>query len=190
MPGDDPNQRFNYLFEPLNGGDTIEDTDDEAVAKRAVGRPRLAGPARLTVAAIVLATAAATVAIVFLLMRSGPGGQVHMPVQVGPPATATSASPVATTEPAPPPTPTTETETPTVEPPTPVPTAAPSVASAVPEPSSQPSSAPVPEAPLTEPPATRPPISVQPAPRTPFPNQAPDYGSDQRGGLLGGGGLL
>ena len=186
MPGDDPTQRFDYLFEPLNGGDTIEDTDDEADAKPSVGRPRLAGPARVTVAAIVLATAAATIAIVFLLMR--PEHQVDTPVQVRPPTTSTSASPVATTEPVippPPPTPSAATDTPTVERQAPVTTAAPT-----PTPSSEPSSAPTPQAPLTEPPGTRPPISVQPAPRTPFPNQAPDYGSDPRGGLLGGGGLL
>jgi hypothetical protein len=40
-------------------------------------------------------------------------------------------------------------------------------------------------------PATRAPMSVQPEPRPAFPNQdLPELGDDDRGGLLGGGGLL
>jgi hypothetical protein len=180
MPGEDRTRRFDYLFEPLDGGDTVEATDDDAVEETDVER----SPARtkLTVAALLLASVAATAAIAMLLVRPTSDGRVDTPVKIAPATTATSASAIATTQAAPPPpanpapvVPPSElpaTTTPVVPVPLPTQTAVP------------------PSTPADQPPDTRAPISVEPAPHPPFPDQTPDYGRDQRGGLLGGGGLL
>jgi hypothetical protein len=189
MLGDDPTRRFDYLFEPIDGGDTVENTDDDgAFRKPDADRPRLAAPARLIVAAILLATVAASVAILMLLLHPEHGDEVNPQVGSVPAPTRMSASPVATTQPAPipPPVTTSVVDTAVVQSTTVETTAVPAPQAPL-EPTT---AAPISEAPVIGPPPTRAPISVEPEPRAPFPNQEPPYGSDDRGGLLGGGGLL
>ena len=200
MLGENPARGFDYMFEPIEGEETDENTEDtdgrRPVPSHGAHRRQPARPSRALLAVVGLAAATLVVGIVMLLMRPEPAEQVDAPIDSGP--SPTSASPIATTEPVPAPRPVTApvvegpaAESPVVE--TPVVESAVPAATNAPQPPPSPeqtTAAPVPDAPAANPPATRAPMSVEPEPRAPFPNQQPDYGSDERGGLLGGGGLL
>ena len=139
-----------------------------------------------TFAAVVVSAAAIAAVGVLVLLRADPVVRQDAPVGPTPASTATVTGPASPPrEPAPavaPP----PAETPVVE------TTRATVRPAVPP---TPSLAPTtvadePEATRPQPPATRAPISVAPETRPPFPHQNPPEGGDNRGGLLGGGGLL
>jgi hypothetical protein len=212
MRGQHPTQRFDYLFEPLDG-DEIDDHADENEADVTNGAHRRgrSGPSKVLLGAVTLAAVTGTTATVLLLTRSDsvePASSVTTPDTTSRPAPAPlfpDTPPLAVTvpaaePPAPPPAAPVTTAvvaSPEVAPPPVAVVPTPEVTAAVaPDPSTPPQpsvTADQPEVTVVNPaPATRAPMSVQPEPRQAFPNQpAPEHGDDRpRGGLLGGGGLL
>jgi hypothetical protein len=178
----DPSERFDYLFEPLDG-ETTTATEvpvvESVVAAETAHRARRWWP--LPVIAVVVALIGV---VVLILWRPGP---VDVAPSVDSSATQSTPTPIVTSAPvieAPPeltpaPVPPPEETTTVVPEPAPVP---------VPAPSPPPSRPDTRQAPT---PTLRPPISVSPEPRPAFPNQHPPDGDQGRGGLLPGlGGLL
>jgi len=187
MLGQDPARRFDYLFEPLDGGDTAEDADD--VGDKADPQPNPEGPRSIrpsngVLAVVGVATVGAAVAFVTMPPPSGSVEHVDAPIVSVPPSTTTVLNTTTSPVPVPPPAAT----TPVVE----APITKATTEAQLPQPSALPSeSSKPPDPPATHSPTTRTPISVAPAPRSPFPDQAPPLGGGgQHGGLLGGGGLL
>ena len=213
MLGEGPTQRFDYLFEPLDGDAFNEDVDHHDGDAEFDDRRRWSTPwqTKIAIAAVITATAVATVAMVMLLLRS----ETTVPVEVSTATTSvrpTPGAPVMPLFPDSPPPAAVPPGPPAAEPPAPLPSAAATRAPAPqpvttaivadsqltdvratpPPPPAQPTLAPGTEMTRVAPaPATRSPMSVQPEPRQAFPGQAPPEGGDRpRGGLLGGGGLL
>ena len=180
MLGEDLSGRFDYLFEPLESDESAGNGND--VTPGAPDRVADDGPwsRRIVLIGVVLATIAAAVATVVVLLQPAHHTQVIVtPSDSTPPSTTvpTAKSPAMSTA-----MPTTTVQPGPVSPPT---------VGAV-EPHRPPVQEPTtvasepPPAPMPPPPTTRSPISVSPEPRPPFPNQSPPRNSDQRGGLLGG----
>ena len=179
--------RFDYLFEPIDVDDadvsSTDDGDRTEVIATADDEPSVAGPNRLVLAGIVLATlAAATATAIVLLQRPAPANRFGTPANSTP---TLSTTPVGTRQPiavspVPVTTPTSESPHPTTvtqPPPPPVPPPPPTAATGSSE--------------APHPSTTRAPISVSPETRQPFPSQNPSHqGPDQPGGLLGGLGRL
>jgi hypothetical protein len=180
MLGEDLSGRFDYLFEPLESDESAGNGND--VTPGAPDRVADDGPwsRRIVLIGVVLATIAAAVATVVVLLQPAHHTQVIItPRDSTPPSTTvpTAKSPAVSTA-----MPTTTAQ--------PVPVSPPTVGAV--EPHRPPVQEPTtvasepPPAPMPPPPTTRAPISVSPEPRPPFPNQSPPRNSDQRGGLLGG----
>jgi hypothetical protein len=176
VAGQDPSGRFDYLFEPLDGGTTTEvPAVDRVVAVEHAPRARRWWP--LPVMAVVVAPVGA---VLLILWRPGTAEIAPQPVgsttQPTPTPIVTSAPVVEPLpEPTPAPVPPPDATTPVVSAPEPAPQLAPSA----------PSSSSRPDAPPAPKPTLRPPISVSTEPRPAFPNQHPPDNDPGRGGLLG-----
>jgi hypothetical protein len=187
MPREDNlSSRFDYLFEPLDVEESVDDGDTARGRWNGASdkdeTPGNAAPVRIAFAAFVLASlvAVAVVAVLLLQQPNQTQDPVNSPAEPSPmPTTVTEVpSQVAAVAP-PPPTPADSEAAQTVES---VPTQ-----QAVPE--SPPTQTPPPRAPRGEvknSPSTRAPISVAPESRPAFPNQGPRTGGSGGGGLLGG----
>ena len=188
MPGEDSlSSRFDYLFEPL---DVEESVDDTETAGGRVSRAHdndetsrsAAAPIRMAFAAFVLASlgAVAVVAVLLLQQPNRTQDPVNSPAEPSPvPPTVTEVPGHVATVAPPPPTQADSEGAQTVESVPPQ--------EAVPEP--PPTRTPPPRAPqggIQNSPSTRAPISVAPESRPPFPNQGPRTGDNGGGGLLGG----
>lgn len=189
-------RRFDSSIEPQDGVAESNGVNGSRPARAhgAHRKPTKGRQTKLLSAGVV--TAAVVAAIGILLLRSDPAARQDAPSDPTPASTAAPTTvptapsqpvnrPVESAAPAPPPPPAASTAaevttqpTVAVEPPAVPPPAPTTVTNA-------------PEAGEPQPPTTRPPISVAPETRPPFPNQTPPTGGDRdRGGLLGGGGLL
>jgi hypothetical protein len=175
----DPDRRFDYLFEPLESDEANTDADSIPATESDAGNRRSRRAIRIGIAAIICATVAATVATVMLLLRQPePSDTTVIPVVT---PTPTSVPPTITT-------PAVFDTTPVVaasQIPTPTPSSAPVESRRPPPPAPTPAPR-APEVPAPEP-TIRPPISVEPEPHPPFPNQVPSQDDNQPGGLLPGG---
>lgn len=188
-------RRFDSLIEPQDGAANSNGVNGSRPSRAhgAHRKPTKGRQTKMLSAGVMTAAVVATAGI--LLLRSDPAARQDAPVDPTPASTAAPTTvPTAVPQPVAPP----------VESAPPVPLPPPAVTSAevtrqptvAIEPPVAPPPAPTtvtdaPEAGVPQPPTTRPPISVAPETRPPFPNQTPPEGGDRdRGGLLGGGGLL
>jgi hypothetical protein len=177
-PHDDPDRRFDYLFEPLESEEANTDADSIPATESNADNRRSRTAVRIGIAAVICATIATVIATVMLLLRQPERSDIiNIPVSTTP----TSAPPIITTPAVLEATPevtasSVQTPAPTVivEPQPPLPPAPTTSASA-------------PDVPTAPEPTIRPPISVEPEPHPPFPNQVPSQDENQPGGLLPGG---
>jgi hypothetical protein len=184
MVGRDPS-RFDYLFEPLDGGGVGVADDD--VPRSAVPAPELAKPRRsLPSLMLIMATVAgACLGAAILLSRPADAGQA--PTEATTPAPTTVVVTSAPTVESPPPAPVPVVAVTPLATPSQLPAP---VRDELPPPPPPPPTTPEPTRVADRTPAVRAPMSVSPKPRPAFPNQRPGTGSNGRGGLLGLGGLL
>jgi hypothetical protein len=191
MPGEDNlSSRFDYLFEPLDVEESVDDAGkDQPSANRVFDdtpSPQSAAPVRMAFAAFVLGTLGVVAVVALLLVQqpNEPSGPVQLPLEPAPLSVTVAVPPSQAGSIPPPPAgaPSSSEAPKTIES---VPTQR-----AVPE-SPQPAQMPTPrerQGDATNSPVTRVPISVAPESRAPFPNQGPRAGDNGDGG--GGGGLL
>jgi hypothetical protein len=178
MAGDDPSDRFEYLFDPVAGDSTM--TTTEAPAARPVVSEVQATNRRRPL--LLAAAAVLGAAVACLLVWPEPVEAGKTPTQPGPePSTPQATTSQRADEPS--------------NGPAPAPLAVPSSVAPAPRqaPAPGPPSSSLPTTRVPPPqPTVRAPISVSPAPRQAFPNENPKTGNGggPHGGLLGGGGLL
>jgi hypothetical protein len=176
---DSLSSRFDYLFEPLDDEESINDAPGGTSRADDRTAPPSAAPVRLAFAAFVLGTlgVAAVVAVLLLQQPNRTTDRVQIPLDPSPLSTSIVVSSQAVPVPLPPDAAEQE------------PTEAPQTIESVPK-----QQLPAPAAPAktgapatrtTNSPATRAPISVAPEIRAPVPSQTP--GGHGGGGLLGGG---
>jgi hypothetical protein len=176
---DSLSSRFDYLFEPLDDEESINDAPgDTSRADDRTAAPS-AAPVRLAFAAFVLGTLGVVAVVAVLLVQHPNRTTDHVQIPLDPSPLSTSFVVSSQAVPVPPPPDAAGQE----------PTEAPQTTESVPE-----QRLPAPAAPAdsgapatrtTHSPATRAPISVAPRIRAPVPSQAP--GGHGGGGLLGGG---
>ena len=180
MPREDSlSSRFDYLFEPLDVEESVDDADVAATEDPKSSR----APVRMAFAAFVLATLGAVAVVAVLLLQQPNRSQtpVNLPTDPAPLPTSVADLPTQAATVSPPPPATEDTEAPqTIE-------SVPAPQEDVSAPEQTPTQAPrePQQGGATKSPTTRAPISVAPESRTPFPNQGPRTG-ENGGGLLGG----
>ena len=183
MLREDLSGRFDYLFEPLEVGESAGNGDDAALHGPEQAQDDGRWSRRIVLFGVVAATLAAAAATAIVLLQPARPAQVIMiPTDSTPLSTSASAARATTTAAHVPVAPATST--------TPAPqrsAARPTLAPQPPPVQAPTTIAGQPAQPAAPTSATRAPISVSPESRTPFPDQNPNHRSNgPGGGLLGG----
>ncbi len=176
---DSLSSRFDYLFEPLDDEESIDDAPGGTSRADDRRAPPSAAPVRLAFAAFVLGTLGVVAVVAVLLLQQPDRTTDRVQIPLGPSPLSTSVSVSSQAVPV----------VPSPAAPEQEPTEAPQTIESVPEQQPAASAAPAetgaPATRTTKSPATRAPISVAPEIRAPVRSQAP--GGHGGGGLLGGG---
>jgi hypothetical protein len=184
MPREDSlSSRFDYLFEPLEVEEPVDDAGSHGRNSAGDGTPGPGtAPVKMAFAAFVLGTlgVAAVIAVLLLQKPAEPPEPVGVPLAPAPLSTMIADMPSLAAPVLPP----TTADVPIEAPPT-IDSMPAQLSAQKPTTASR-----APQTRTANTPATRAPISVAPETRAPFPNQAPPQGGNGGGGLLGRGGLL